>query len=264
MLCCYYMHTMKRAFRKFSLPLHQKDKKNKKHEKNSRSSSDGKESSSSSNSSDSINENSSIKSSEEIDNEHTNGVDESFDGPISPEDQGDKVIPEHKKNEAPAETTWPQKNKTSAEKSWSQENETYWPQESEINAKDVPLSSEIDRLMEEKVKKPQPQLNKEYMESPESKITPFNEIPTYDFRLREVKRPTSIGQSQSSELTHPEISIEKLDMIGLAIYWFGWYSEDLFIRTADKIKIIDRITGFPASGWFLWLFSLKSWLNIHD
>ncbi|CAG8452890.1 6639_t:CDS:2 [Diversispora eburnea] len=242
---------MKKAIKKRIKSLPTSLYKDKKHKNKSRSPGDEKESSSTSNrsssdsnSSASVNEKSTIKSSEESNDEHTNGVDESFDEPISPEDKSDTG---DKENEAPAETTWPQKSETSAETSRSQENETptetSWPQESEINAKDVPLPT---------------------FKFQESKINPYNETTTYDFRLREVKKPTSIKQSQSSELVYPELSIAKLGIIDLAIYWFGWYSEDFFIRTADKIKIVDGITGLPVSDWFFWLFSLKSWLNIHD
>ncbi|CAG8679932.1 1969_t:CDS:2 [Acaulospora morrowiae] len=56
----------------------------------------------------------------------------------------------------------------------------------------------------------------------------------------------------------------QLPPMGIAFYMFGLYIESAFVNIADKIRVIDRISGVPISNWFLWLFSLKSWMNIRD
>ncbi|CAG8543302.1 9517_t:CDS:2 [Acaulospora morrowiae] len=59
-------------------------------------------------------------------------------------------------------------------------------------------------------------------------------------------------------------NLDQLPPMGIAFYMFGLYVESAFVQIADKIRVIDRISGVPISNWFLWLFSLKSWMNIDD
>lgn len=80
----------------------------------------------------------------------------------------------------------------------------------------------------------------------------------------ETKSIDPIELMGTTEPKHPEFTISQLDIFDKTLYWLGWYSEDFVLRIADKIKFIDQLTGTSISHWFVQLFSLKSWLRMHD